>query len=85
MSTPRGLSRLPNPDTVHYRDELAPGWYYIRRRRDWSLRGFPRGAVGANSHDAPLTWWEARRHGREEFSDRLLSVVVAQVRAGVSE
>lgn len=81
MSRPSGLRRIGDPDTPHYADDLAPGWFYIQRRRDWSLRGYTRGA----QHQAAwLTWWEARRNGKVRFAEEHLADVVAQARASGS-
>ena len=75
---PRGLRRLPNPERTHYADDLVPGWFYIKRRRDWSLRGYTR---GAQHQWSPLTWWEARYRGKVKFEEQRLADAVAKARA----
>lgn len=37
------------------------GWRIEKHVRDWSLRGFPRGALGATEATAPKVWWEITR------------------------
>lgn len=38
-----------------------PNQWAIRKcKRDWSLRGFERGALGGAAASAPLYWWEVR-------------------------
>jgi hypothetical protein len=45
--------KLENPTYGH-----ENGWRIRRQVRDWSLRGFPRGALGATEATAPKIWWE---------------------------
>ena len=54
----RGLRKsLPtaHADTTYYHRN---GWLIVRQTRDWSLRGFPRGALGGTEATAgPKTYW----------------------------
>lgn len=37
------------------------GWRIVQCERDWSLRGYERGALGATERTAPKRWWEVYR------------------------
>jgi hypothetical protein len=56
----RKVRGTENPRYLH-----PNGWRIIRRERDYSLRGFPRGALGATEATAPKVWWEVSSQGRK--------------------
>lgn len=53
------------PGALESRYGHANGWRIQRCERDWSLRGFPRGALGGTAHTSPKVWWEiSPLHGK---------------------
>jgi hypothetical protein len=61
------LYRIPTDPYVDLLSKYGHpnGWRIIQRERDYSLRGFPRGAIGGTEHTAPKRWWEVyRAHSR---------------------
>jgi hypothetical protein len=52
------LTRLKPGQDGEQRYYHPHGFTITKRRRDWSLRGYERGALGATEATAPREWWE---------------------------
>ena len=59
MSEQARLRRRPRVDGLT-RFYHPHGWSIRQCKRDWTLDGFPRGALGGTALDAPLYWYEVR-------------------------